>query len=99
MLKHILSRNQRPPLTTSQAHFHCISGMVSRLTATRTGMWSCESHSKQQISRKIILRTCCEWFASIDGRGESQRLSNGFDSSTKLVESHLFLVPVIDPFG
>src|SRR5437870_10995702 len=50
MLKRILSRNRRRLLTTFRAHFQCISGMGSHFTATRAGMWSCESYSKRQTN-------------------------------------------------
>jgi len=53
MLKRILSRNQPQLLTTFRAHFQCILGMVSSLTATLAGMWSCESYSKQQTKPKL----------------------------------------------
>src|SRR4029077_10284350 len=50
MRKHIPSRKRRQLLTTFQAPCQCISGTVSRSTATRAGMWSSESHSKQQTN-------------------------------------------------
>src|SRR5712691_12320352 len=81
MLKRIPLRNRHQLLTIFPAHFQCISGMVSRLTATRAGMWSCESYSKQltklqdyfaHTTRSIQAGTLAE---PVSGRSPSVRFT------------------------